>query len=187
MNKAWQITVSDLSEPWYYQDIIVYAETGDKAKAIAWKEDLSNIRDAEFLYFTRGVRYTDLRAHRIKELDKVEWKGSFVSKSRLGELKWVENRDEQAKKLAEEFPDKTAVVWNGSYSSYWGANRSGYSSTLKGAGLYTTQEAYDIVKGSCFSRKETVRLCSKEEVNKEIDSEIAKLKGEIKFLESFKK
>lgn len=185
MNKAWQITVDDLSEPWYYDDIIVYAETGDKAKAIAWKENINYIRDAEFLMYTREVRYTDLRAHRVKELDKVEWEGKLVTKERFKELSWMKDRDESAKKLWKENPEATAVVMKG--SDYWGHNRCGYSSTLKHAGLYSTEEAYYIVKGSDYHRQETVRLCSREEINNYIESEIEKLRNQIKELESYKR
>lgn len=185
MNKAWQITVDDLSEPWYYQDIIVYAETGDKAKSIAWKENRSGICDAELSMYTREVRYTDLRAHRVKELDKIEWEGKQVTKERFKELTWMKERDEDSEKLWKENPEATAVVMKG--SSYWGHNRCGYSSTLKNAGLYSTQEAYGIVRGSDYNRQETMRLCSKEEINNYIESEIEKLRNQIKELEIYKR
>lgn len=189
-NKCWKIEIKDVQEPWYYDEIFVYAETGDKAKSKAWKENIGGINDAcvdggwakDFI----PADYLDLRAKRYKEGDKVEYEGELVTKQKAEQLQWGKDRDEYSKHLGEEHPDKTVVIWNGSYNCYWGANRSGYSSTLRGAGLYSTQEAYDIVKGSCYSRREEVRLTSKEDINKHIDSEIDVLKMEIKRLENFK-
>jgi len=56
--------------------------------------------------------------------------------------------------MVEENPDGYAVVRNGSYGSYWGPNRCGYSTSIFFAGLYPIEEAYDIVRGSDYSRQE---------------------------------
>jgi len=38
------------------------------------------------------------------------------------------------------------VIWSNEHNSWWAPNRLGYSKSLKGAGIYTREEAIDI----CF-------------------------------------
>lgn len=199
--KAWKISCPDIvDEPWHYDDIIVYAETRGKAKAYAWKNNSGWLRDAQvpddkFIPWRdrthysdrRNIEYTDLRVNRVKKLDKIEYNGKIVTKFEASSLEWCEKRDAYAKYLAEEFPDKTVVVWNGSYNSYWGGNRCGYSSNIINAGLYSTKEGYDIVRGSDYSRQEEVRLMSKEDINAEIDKMINVLQKEIDDLDKKKR
>lgn len=192
MEKAWNVFVKNIvSEPWHYNDLIVYAETRNQARSKAMSKMLfesAEIEDQPYSIYNRyrDVEYKDISATRNKELDKVDYNGEEVSKSKLKEIKWCEERTAYAKSLANNFPDKTAVVYTGSYGSFWGANHSGYASNIIFAGLYTTKEAYDIVKSSSYDRQETVRLYSKEDKSEVIDLEVEKLQKEIDRLNTYR-
>lgn len=194
--KAWRVFCPNIvGEPWHYDDIIVYAETREKAKAMAWANNESYIKDAEvpneeYSYWRefspkyREIKYTDLRVSRCKEEDKIEFDGKLVTKKEAKEYQWMKERDEYAKSLADNHPNQIAVVFNGSYGSYWGSNRSGYSSDIINAGIYTTKEAYAIVRHSDYSRQESVILVSAESINEEIDDRINVLQKQIDVLNS---
>ena len=67
------------------------------------------------------------------------------------------------------------VVYNANYGTYWGANRAGYWSKIEDAGKYSTEEAYDIVRGSSYDRQETVILIDKEKYNEELEQKANRL------------
>jgi hypothetical protein len=185
VRKGWVISAKDIDEAYVYEKIYVHATTRDKAKALGFKEmQYLNIyvesKEKEWNSSgTRDVEYTDVIARRCKEEDTYLYDCQEKTKKEIERLEWSKNRDSNAQKLSEEFPDKLAIVYNGSYGQYWGANRSGYSSSIVFAGKYSTEEAYDIVKGSCYSRQETVKLLDILQYNSDIDKEVEKLHKEI--------
>lgn len=191
MEKAYNVFVKNIiNEPWHYNDLIVYAETRNQARSKAMSKSLfesAQIEDSSDYFNVRDVEYKDICATRNKNLDKVEYNGKTVSKSELGEIKWCEERTTYAKSLVDNFPEKTAVVYNASYGSYWAANHSGYASDIIFAGLYSTQEAYEIVKNSSYDRQETVKLYSKEDKSEVIDLEVEKLQREIDRLDTYRR
>lgn len=184
--KAFKITVKDLviDEPWHYTDIIVYADSHGEAKNKGMREfELGEIIDytkknwkGEYL---RDITYLDIRARRIKSEDKILYKGEWETRERISQLEWQDKRDEKAKQLWINNPDGIAVVWVGCYGAYWGANRSGYYSKIENAGKYSTKEAYDIVKGSCYDRQEIVQLLDKEKYNAELQKKIDNLQNNL--------
>ena len=177
IQKAYKITVENINdEPWHYNDIVVYADSAGEAKSKGFPEFWSARIDDYSKYGRRerDVIYTDLKARRVSKEDKILYDGEYITRERVKQKEWVKDRDEKARKLWEENPESLAVVLAGCYGSYWGANRCGYGSYLN-AGHYTTEEAYNIVKGSCSSRQEEVRLLDVEEYNAIIDKEVKKL------------
>lgn len=182
IQKAFKLSVKNLviDEPWHYEDIVVYADSHGEAKVKGFSEfEYGEVQDysqknykGEYL---RDITFLDIRARRIKKLDKVLYKDRWETRERISQLEWQDKRDEEAKVLWENNPDGIAVVWAGCYNSYWGANHSGYWSTLEGAGKYSMEEAYKIVKGSCYSRQEKVILLDKEKYNAELKEKAEKL------------
>lgn len=175
--KAYKLIVEDLSEPWHWNDVIVYAETAGEAKSKGLKEfDNAEKRDIFECNGWREVKYTDIKAIRQKELDKATYGGDLLTKAEIREKEWMKERDAKALELVEKYPDSLAVVWAGCYSSYWGENRSGYASNIEFAGKYPTKEAYDIVRGSDYTRRETVILLDVESYNLDIKKKIDKIR-----------
>lgn len=173
--KAWEVYANNIIEPFYYSDIIVYAEDGNKAKAIVWKNNIQNIVEARVKCFKswrdeRNIKYTDLRVSRRRNEDRVEYDGKIVTKEEVEKLEWCKTRTEYAKYLMDNFPDKQVVVRKG--SSYWGRDKCGYSDSIIYAGLYSTKEGYEIVYDSSWGRSERVELCDPSIINAEIDKEV---------------
>jgi hypothetical protein len=187
IKKSWKISAKNLSEPWNYDDITVLADTRGEARSKGLSELIYlcaeksvNCLEDSTLY------YTDIIATRYKERDIILYEGREIKRYQLKNYLWQKERDENALQLTITNPDALAAVYNGSYGSFWGANRSGYSDSIIFAGKYSTQEAYNIVKGSDYSRQETVRLLDIEELNKNIDSQITTKQKEIDRLKSYK-
>lgn len=184
IQKAYRLTVKNLviDEPWYYDNIIVYAESPGEAKVKGICEfELGQVEDyskrnynGEFL---RDITYLDVRARRIKSEDKILYEDKWRTREEIGRKEWEKQRDEEAKQLWKSNPDGIAVVWAGCYKSFWGANHSGYYVKLENAGKYSTKEAYEIVKGSEYSRQETVILLDIDKYNSELEKKIEKLKS----------
>jgi hypothetical protein len=184
--KAWKISAKNLEEPWHYDDVYVYAENRNKARSLGLKElfHLGATISKPCKYRDCGwkeddVEYTDIIAHRCPHEDKVMYNGKLETKDRIEELEWCRLRDEEAYNLTITNPNDFAVVYAGCYGTYWGSNHVGYCSKIEDAGKYTTQEAYEIVKGSGYSRKEKVILINKEEYNQNILDQIEKLKTKL--------
>ena len=143
IKKAWQITAKDLKEPWHYDDIVVMANTRGEARSkglseliyLCAEKDVSYLEDSTLLY-------TDILATRYKESDIILYEDKQIKRYQLENYLWQKERDENALQLTITNPDDLAVVYNASYGSYWGANRSGYSDSIIFAGKYSTQEAY---------------------------------------------
>lgn len=186
IRKAFKLTVNNLivDEPWHYENIIVYANTHGEAKTKGIYEfQLGQVEDytqknykGEYL---RDIVFTDVRARREKSEDQFFYKDRWRTRKDLQELEWQDKRDEEAKQLWIDNPDGIAVVYNGSYNTYWGANHAGYWSKIEDAGKYSTKEAYDIVRGSSFDRQETVILLNKEQYNAELKEKANKLLSSI--------
>lgn len=184
IQKAYKLSVKDMiiDEPWHYTDIVVYAESHGEAKAkgiSGWHFEGAQVEDysqknykGEYL---RDITFLDIRARRIKKEDKIFYKDEWRTRERVSQLEWQDKRDEEAKQLWLDNPNETAVVYAGCYNQYWGANHAGYCSDITYAGKYSTEEAYNIVKGSCYSRQEKAILLDKEKYNKEIQQKIDRL------------
>jgi len=175
--KAYKLTANIENEPWHWSEIIVYANSAGEAKS----KGLNQFEGAEVFDYRahdcqRDVKYTDLKARRIPEFDKADYGGAMLTKSEIREREWCEKRDLNAFNFTVSNPSDLFLVWAGVYGCYWGANRSGYTSNIELAGKYSAQEAYEIVRGSDYSRQENVVLLSVAEYNKNIDDKIKKLK-----------
>ena len=173
IKKAYRVRVKDLSEPWYYDEIVGHGNTPGEAKSDAWAN--SELKYAEKLYGGGDVTFLDLKAKRAKQYDVVEFEGDEVKRYEVERLEGMRNRDEESLKLVTENPDSLFLVYNGSYGSYWGSNRRGYTSKRYLAGKYSGEEAYKIVKGSDFARREVVELLDPAKINLEITKEVYKL------------
>ncbi len=173
IKKAFKLTVDNIAdEPWCWDDIIVYAESHGAAKSKGLKYFDGAEIHVDRGYGVRDVEFTDLKARRIKNQDKILYDGEWVTQERKVQLDWQKERDEDARKIMEENPNGIAVVWAGVYNAYWGYNHNGYRADIENAGKYTTKEAFDIVKGSCWSRQETVQLLSIEKYNEGIQDKL---------------
>jgi len=178
IKKAFKLTVKNMvaDEPWHYDDIIIYAESHGEAKAKGVYEfDSVKVEDHTSRNFERYVTFLDVRARRVKRLDKTFYKDRWRTQEELQQLEWEDRRDEEAKQLWIDNPDGIAVVYNANYGTYWGANKAGYWSKIEDAGKYSTEEAYDIVRGSSYDRQETVILIDKEKYNEELEQKANKL------------
>jgi len=185
IKKAWKISVKDLSEPWYFEDVYVNCETRGEARSKGLQEMLN--LGAEKLYKDDGeIVYTDIIAHRSKDYDTILFEGKEMKRHAIEKHIWCRERDQKALDLTVSNPNDLAVVWAGCYRGYWGANRSGYSDDIIFAGKYDVKEAYDIVKGSEYGRQETVRLLNIEEFNTNIDTEVEKLQKQMDRLLTYK-
>lgn len=174
--KAYKLIVEDLSEPWHWDDVIVYADTAGEAKSKGLSEfSGAEVRDIFEINNWRDVKYTDIKAFRLKEMDKVMHNGNLITKTELDQAKWQEERDSKALEFTKTHPNSLFVIWAGCYCQYWGANRSGYATDIKYAGKYTPQEAYDIISGNDYSRQEVVKLLDIVEYNEKIDKEVERL------------
>lgn len=121
------------------------------------------------------MKFTDIKAIRIKEEDKVSHDGCLLSRKQVKEKEWIKERDNNILNLIKTNPDSMVVIWARCYGQYWGANRSGYATDIKYAGKYTPQEAYDIISGNDYSRQEVVKLLDIVEYNEKIDKEVERL------------
>lgn len=176
IKKAYQVWAKDLSEPFYYNEIVGYGNTPGEAKSDAWNN--SDLKYADKLYGGGDVTFLDLKVKRVKEYDVVEFEGKEVKRYEIEKLEWMRNRDEESLKLTTENPDSLFLVYNASYGSYWGSNNCGYTSKRYMAGRYSGEEAYKIVKGSSFERKETLELFDAAKINLEVWKEINSLKDQ---------
>ena len=178
--KAYKLVVDNLllDEPWYYEEPIVYAKSAGEAKSKGishfYDYQVEDIHDYG-KYNNRDIVFTDIKARRLKRLDKTLYKDRWRTQKEIQQLEWQDKRDEEAKQLWINNPDGIAVVYNSSYGIYWGANRAGYWSKIEDAGKYSTEEAYDIVRGSSYERQETVILIDKEKYNEELEQKAEKL------------
>lgn len=177
--KAYKLVVNDIvDEPWHWNDIIIYAKTAGEAKSKGLSEfEGAKVNDLKGMSWSlyRDVKYTDIKAYRIKEMDKVLYEGIVITKAEVKQKEWQKQRDKEALELSQNYPDSMAVVYAGCYGSYWGANRSGYTSKIENAGKYSTKDAYEIVRGSDYNRQEKVILLDGTKYNAEIDIKIEQL------------
>jgi hypothetical protein len=187
IKKAWKISAKDLEEPWHYDDITVMADTRGEARSKGLNEltyqcakKIAGYLEDDELY------YVDIIATREKESDNILYEGKEIKRRNLKNYLWQKERDENARLLTISNPNDLAVVYAGCYSQYWGANHSGYSSSIFFAGKYTTKEAYEIVKGSAYSRQEEVRLLDVEQFNRDIELDIERKQKEIDRLKTYK-
>ena len=186
IKKAWKISAKDLSEPWYFEDITVMADTRGEARSKGLNELFNQGAEKIIDRFEDSdLKYTDIIAKRDKDYDITLHEGKEIKRKDLKSFLWQKERDENALKLTISNPNDLAVVYAGCYSQYWGANHSGYSSSIIFAGKYTTQQAYEIVKGSDYSRQEEVKLLDAERFNKELDESIKKRQSEIDRLKTY--
>lgn len=182
IQKAFKLSVNDLivDEPWFYDNILVYAETHGEAKSKGIYEfECGKLFDPKGYNCERDVLFTDIRARRCKKEDKFLVSDRWRTREQMEQMSWELKRDDEAKRLWIDNPDGIAVVWAGCYGSYWGANHCGYTSDKTRAGKYSTKEAYEIVKDSDYSRQEKVILVNKEEYNLEINKKIKQLENSI--------
>lgn len=190
ISKAWKISAKDLNEPWHYNDVIVIAENRGEARSKGLQEmcNLGAEKQKDYLdkYADTDLAYTDIIAHRYKDYDLILFEGEEIKRNRLESKLWIRERDQKALQLTITNPNDLAVVWAGCYSAYWGANRSGYSDDIIFSGKYSTQEAYEIVRGSDHGRQETVKLLNVEEFNTKINTEVEKLQNQIDRLTTYK-
>lgn len=184
VQKAYKLTVDNLllDEPWSYEAPIVYAKTAGEAKS----KGVSHFYDYQVedmfdygRYRSRDIEFTDIKARRVKRLDKTFYRDRWRTQEELEKLEWEDKRDYKAEQLWINNPDGIAVVYNASYGTYWGANRAGYWSKIEDAGKYSTKEAYDIVKGSSYERQETVILLDKDKYNEEVQKKINDLQNSL--------
>lgn len=186
IKKAYQVWAKDLSEPYYYNEIVGYGNTPGEAKSDAWNN--SELKYADKLYGGGDVTFLDLKVKRFKEEDIVEYEteGQIreIQRYQIEKLEWMKNRDEDSLRLVTENPDSLFLVYNGSYGTYWGSNHCGYTSKRYLAGRYSGEEAYKIVKGSSFERKETLELFDAAKINLEITEKVDKLLKEQSQLET---
>lgn len=182
IQKAFKLSVKNLvvDEPWHYSDIIVYAKTHGEAKTMGIYEfECGKIEDYSVRNYKgeplRDITFLDIRARRVKELDKTFYRDKWRTQQELKQLEWQDKRDEEAKQIWLNNPDGIAVVYAGCYGTFWGANQAGYWSKIEDAGKYSTKEAYDIVRGSGFDRQETVILLDKTRYNDELKEKADKL------------
>lgn len=188
LKKAWKVSAKDLSEPYFYDNVIVLADTRGEARSKGLSElhyQGATIK-VDFKYQDNEVKFTDVIATRHRQSDMILYGDKEMRRRDLSDYLWCKERDENARLLTVSNPNDLAVVYAGCYGQYWGANRSGYSSSIVFAGKYTTQEAYDIVRGSSYDRQETVRLLDTEQFNKDIDIEISEKQKEIERLKSYR-
>lgn len=188
LEKAWKISAKNLSEPWYFDDVVVIAKTRGEARSKGLSElrQLGAEKLVEYKYDDSDLYYIDISARRLKDHDIVQFEDIKGRRFELKSKLWQKERDEKALQLTITNPNDLAVVRAGVYSSYWGANHSGYSSSIVFAGKYSTEEAYKIVKGSSYDRQETVHLVNIDEFNYDIDKQIAEKQKEIDRLISYK-
>jgi len=188
IKKAWKISVKDLSEPWYFEDVYVNCETRGEArsKGLAEMRNLDAEKLKESRYDDTEIVYTDIIAHRAKEYDTILFEDKEMKRHQIEKHIWCKERDQKALDLTVSNPNDLAVVWAGCYRGYWGANRSGYSDDIIFSGKYTTLEAYEIVRGSDYGRQETVRLLNVAEFNANIDNEVEKLQKQMDRLLTYK-
>lgn len=188
LKKAWKISAKDLNEPWYYDDIIVLADTRGEARSKGLCDLINQgaTKDVSRKYDDDTIIYTDVIATRYKASDRILFEDKEGMRRDLEGYLWCKERDENALQLTITNPDDLAVVFAECYGKYWGKNRSGYSSAITFAGKYTTKEAYDIVKGSSYDRKETVSLLDVGQFNAELDLQISAKETEIGRLKTYK-
>ena len=188
LKKAWKISGKNLNEPWYYDDIIVLADTRGEARSKGLSELIYQgaTKDVNRKYDDDTITYTDVIATRHKASDRLLFEDKEIMRRDLEGYLWCKERDENARLLTVSNPNDLVVVYAGCYGQYWGANRSGYSSAITFAGKYTTAEAYNIVKGSSYDRKETVSLLDIEQFNAELDLQISAKEKEIERLKTYK-
>lgn len=188
IKKSWRISIKDLSEPWYFEDVYVNCETRGEARSKGLTEmfNLGAEKIKESRYDSSDIAYTDIIAHRAKDYDTILFEGKEMKRQAIEKYTWCKERDQKALDLTVSNPNDLAVVWAGCYRGYWGANRSGYSDDIIFAGKYSTKEAYEIVKGSEYARQETVKLLNVEEFNANINTEVIELQQKIDRLRTYK-
>jgi hypothetical protein len=187
IKKAWKISAKDLEEPWHYDDITVMADTREEARSKGLNELTYQCAKKIVGYLEDDeLYYVDIIATRDKESDNILYEGKEIKRRNLKNYLWQKERDENARLLTISNPNDLAIVYAGCYSQYWGANHSGYSSSIVFAGKYTTKEAYKIVKGSDYSRQEEVRLLDAEQFNRDIELDIERKQKEIDRLKTYR-
>lgn len=181
VEKAYQC-YADIEEAEYYFSDGGPIETGKTKGEVKNKAFISYFESNRMKYTGEDVQYKDIKARRVPDYDIVIYNGKNMSrKSAENNIKEKE-RDENIKKLRDENPGALAVVWNGSYGTYWGDNRCGYNSSLCKAGIYSIEEAANIVIGSSIDRDEKVIIVTNNDINSSVDEEIQALEKKISYL-----
>ncbi len=133
VEKAWSINKSNLSEPWFCNDDIVYYGTRGEAKRRAVVDnDMEKVESGEYL------NYLNVRVKRVPECDKILVDGNIVKRY---ELKTID-RNNRIKELD---PTKMYYVQDrrnyvGNAVLWWAKDGRGYVTDLSKAHKHTYEE-----------------------------------------------
>ena len=173
IEKAYRLNTNDYREPWYI-DNVFFGETASKAKSKA----------TEYLYregYEREdgdeVSFINTRVTRDKENDRVEYKGSVLSRKDYERKRSIDERDSDYEKLIEKNPNAYAhIIKRG---SYYCDDYNGYTEHYVFGGIYPIKNAYLHVKGCDDYGLHMVVIENNEAHNKRINDIIEKLKGHL--------
>lgn len=133
IEKAWEVNASNLEEPWFTDDSIVYGTRGQAKRKI-----LSNNDCATILGTGKEVTYTDIKIQRNKNWDKVEYLGKQM-------YRWEVEDVKRFARIADLPKDKLYYVQDarnyvGNAVLWWTKDGKGYVCDIKKAHKYTWQE-----------------------------------------------
>lgn len=173
--KAWGLLLGDIEEGYLYDTIVVYAENRNKAKSKMLVE--CNMNHNVELLGGAELTYINVPIERLKSADKYEFEGKVKSKSEIEYIQKRRERDAEVEETVKNNPDAKCYVQKG--GMYWRPNSSGYTEYRTKAGIYSIQEAAQIVKSSALNKCETLTIINVEEHNKHLQEQIDDLKTRI--------
>jgi len=124
--------------------------------------------------------YIDIRARRKKEDDIYLFEGENLSKwSIIDKIETKQYRDEITLKLTKHAGEE-CYIYSGQWHQYWRSNRSGYTSNLEEAGIYSVEEACSILRGVGLEKRLQIIIYDKKKAVNDMHEKIQNLRKDEK-------
>lgn len=172
--KAYRLDLGKISEPWFVENNVVYAENASKAKSLLWnsiKQDdlrLSNYKDITFL---------NLPVIRDKDSDKVLFESLYLTRQEIEAITDTRARDQSHYTLLENNREGFCYIKKGGY--YYRPGSAGYTEYIIDAGIFSIQQAVVEVVGCSLDSHIRAILINKFDHNTMIQNKIKELQQRI--------
>lgn len=109
-----------------------------------------------------GEGYINVRAKRNKDCDKYLFENEAITRYTLYEKLAYREYQENTKKLVFENKGKECHIYSSQHHAYWGYNKSGYVDGQENAGVYSIEEAGQILLSVGLEKKLKIIFRDKE-------------------------
>lgn len=171
LQKAYILNFDKIEEGYLYAEIIVYADTFNKAKSSMMEKIC--YEDLKLKYLGDTVTYLNVPLKREPNYDKVTFEGQEIVRHKIEDLIREKNRIKDLEEILKDPTIKYCYIRKG---SYYRPKSCGYTSFKHEAGVYTKEEAVSHAK---FVREITLEVINVDEHNKMIFDKIEDIKSRV--------